>query len=152
MLKTMFRNVLLIAAFLFSMHTLEAAAAGKQKANSRPRGAVIQKDGKKFQRRCFTDKDKNGFCDRGTEQKGKCKNNCRALTAEEKKLPNAAEEPKKQIQKKFPKQTAPQISLYRLSAGRQLCRRMSGIYPENSKLFLTLCFAHIKITPTIRSA
>ena len=100
MLKTMFRNVLLIAAFLFSMHTLEAAAAGKQKANSRPRVAVIQKDGKKFQRRCFTDKDKNGFCDRGTEQKGKCKNNCRALTAEEKKLPNAAEEPKKQIQKK----------------------------------------------------
>ena len=84
------RNIfccLLLSAMLSAVHNLDAAPRKTEKKNLRPQVAVIQKDGKKQLRRCFRDADKNGFCDRGTDQKGKCKNNCRkAETADNKSL------------------------------------------------------------------
>ena len=82
------RNIfcgLFLSAMLLAVHNLDAATRKTEKKNLRPQVAVIQKDGKKQLRRCFRDADKNGFCDRGTDQKGKCKNNCRKAESADKK-------------------------------------------------------------------
>lgn len=73
--------VLLLAAEC----TLDAAGQKKNKKDDRPFFAVIQKDGRKASRRCYVDADKNGFCDRGSEQKWKCPNNCRLAAGTEKR-------------------------------------------------------------------
>ena len=95
------RNIfcsLVLSAMLLAAYELNAAPAKQEKKNLRPQVAVIQKDGKKQLRRCFRDADKNGFCDRGTDQKGKCKNNCRKVDSEEKKSNAVPETPKPQLQ------------------------------------------------------
>ena len=55
-----------------------AQAAEEGKKQERPQVPVVQKDGRKAARRCFRDANKDGYCDNGTEQQGKCKNNCRS--------------------------------------------------------------------------
>ena len=103
------RNIfcgLFLAALLLAAHNLEAAPEKAEKKNLRPKVAVIQKNGKKQMRRCFRDEDKNGFCDRGTDQKGKCKNNCRKAEDPAKKAAPAAEENKPQIQNNDSKSNA----------------------------------------------
>jgi len=74
-----FLKSLAIAAFALVL-TCSLEADGhkdKKKKDDRPFISVVQKDGKKASRKCFRDEDGNGFCDRGSEQKGKCPNNCR---------------------------------------------------------------------------
>ena len=95
------RNIffsLFLSVLLLAVYDLKAAPAKAEKKNLRPQIAVIQKDGKKQMRRCFRDEDKNGFCDRGSEQKGKCKNNCRKAEDTAKKTAPAKEENKPQLQ------------------------------------------------------
>jgi len=76
-----------LAVIVAGAETFGADQAAKKKKDARPLVSVIRKDGKAMQRRCFRDNDKNGFCDNGTRQKGKCKNNCRlAVTDKEKEL------------------------------------------------------------------
>ena len=84
--------VLLLAAEC----TLDAAGQKKNKKDDRPFFAVSQKDGKKASRRCYVDADGNGFCDRGSEQKWKCPNNCRLAAGTEKRRADggAGENPK----------------------------------------------------------
>ena len=88
----------ILSVMLLAVCNLNAAPAKNAKKNLRPAVAVIQKDGRKFSRRCFRDADNNGFCDRGSEQKGKCKNNCRKADVIDKKSPTAPEAPKAQVQ------------------------------------------------------
>ena len=88
---------IILSVMLLAVCNLNAAPAKNAKKNLRPAVAVIQKDGKKFSRRCFRDADNNGFCDRGSEQKGKCKNNCRKADVIDRKSPAAPEVPKAQI-------------------------------------------------------
>ena len=74
-----------LAALILAACDLGAAPEKAVEKKLPPQVAVIQKDGKKRMRRCFRDADKNGLCDRGSEQKGKCKNNCRKVEVEVKK-------------------------------------------------------------------
>ena len=102
------RNIfcsLVLSAMLLAAYELNAAPAKQEKKNLRPQVAVIQKDGKKQLRRCFRDADKNGFCDRGTDQKGKCKNNCRKAEPEMKKSAPAPDKKTAPV----PDKTKPQV-------------------------------------------
>jgi|GEM_PF-6017850 len=99
----LFRNSFLFAVLLFALTELHAADTPqppKEKKAARPLFSVIQKDGKKVRRRCFKDNDKNGYCDNGSEQKWKCKNNCRLDVSAEKKSEKNPEEPQKKIDRK----------------------------------------------------
>ena len=95
----------LLAALVLSVYDLDAATEKEPKKKLPPQVAVIRKDGKKLMRRCFRDADKNGLCDRGSEQKGKCKNNCRKVEPEVKKSTPAPEKNTAPA----PEKTAPQV-------------------------------------------
>ena len=93
------------AALMLSVGDLNAAPEKEVKKKLPPQVAVVRKDGKKMMRRCFRDADKNGLCDRGSEQKGKCKNNCRKVEAEVKKSTPASEKNTAPV----PGKSAPQV-------------------------------------------
>ena len=104
MRNNVFGSVLL-AALMLAVQDLDAAPGKAVEKKLPPQVAVIRKDGKKLMRRCFRDADKNGLCDRGSEQKGKCKNNCRKAEPEMKKSAPAPDKKTAPV----PDKTKPQV-------------------------------------------
>lgn len=68
----------------FFVNSAYAEQAEQKEKPKRPMIPVVQKDGKKASRRCFKDANNDGYCDNGSDQQWKCKNNCRSVESIEK--------------------------------------------------------------------
>ncbi len=55
----------------------ETAIANSTSARKATATACVSESGVEKERRCFRDRNRNQFCDNGTRQGGRCKNNCR---------------------------------------------------------------------------